>query len=659
MFIHNVTEGAWGETVYSEHPGVTTMWLSGVALRLAGVLPEQRPDGSYVDPESLAAWESTIGVLPLALVIAALIVLSYLLLERLFNRTAAFAAALLMALDPFFIANSKVLHVDGLLAAFMSSSALALLVFVSERRRRWAILSGVLAGLALLTKSPALFLLPYMALCLGIGVLADRAANWRRDVVAGLIWLVTLVLVYCTLFPAMWMDPLGTLEAVYKQAALRVSWAHPNPLYFLGRAFVGDPGPTYYLYTWAYKVTPVVSVFALVSLLYAAFGKTLPRRRRTFVGLVFAFAFFFTLQMVLGAKKMPRYLLPAFPMVHVLAGVGLAGWAEQIPRSEVQSPKRQPRISYGLVALGLLLQAVLILPRHPYYDTYFNELAGGARAGVAAISTQWQGEGLDVAARTLNQLPDAERQTVGSHKDVFFRQYFVGQTLSVDAPADWYVLGINNVLKGGDKEEDQMVDLYRRRRAWDTVVFDGVPYVWVHRAAKDPQNPAAFTFGPGIRLVGYDIGPSSYHPGQTLRLQLYWEALEPLAEDYVVFVHMLGEEEGGNVQLVAQQDNPPVRGTQPTSTWEPGVAVLDPYDLSIPRDTPPGEVLLLVGLYRWPDLSRLPVYDDAGIPQRDDRIVLTTVHVEQEPASSAVWIARALALLVLLGAVIGLGRGGR
>ena len=134
-----------------------------------------------MDPESLTAWESTIGVLPLALVIAALIALSYLLLERLFSRTAALAAALLMALDPFFIANSKVLHVDGLLAAFMSSSALALLVFVSERRHRWAILSGVLGGLALLTKSPALFLLPYMALCLGIGVLADRAANCGGD----------------------------------------------------------------------------------------------------------------------------------------------------------------------------------------------------------------------------------------------------------------------------------------------------------------------------------------------------------------------------------------------------------------------------------------------------------------------------------------------
>jgi hypothetical protein len=120
---------------------------------------------------------------------------------------------------------------------------------------------------------------------------------------------------------------------------------------------------------------------------------------------------------------------------------------------------------------------------------------------------------------------------------------------------------------------------------------------------------------------------------------------------------MLEEEEDGSVRLVAQQDNPPVRGTQPTSTWQPGVTVIDPYDLSIPRDTPPGEVLLLVGLYRWPDLSRLPVYEDAGVPQRDDLIVLTTVHIEQEPSSTAVWIARASALLVLLGAVVGLRRG--
>ncbi|HUV88894.1 MAG TPA: glycosyltransferase family 39 protein [Anaerolineae bacterium] len=707
MFIQSVLDGDWGETAYSEHPGVTTMWLSGVALRLAGVAPEQRPEGLYVDPDSLTARESAIGVLPLALVSAALIELAYLLLVRLFNRTVAFSAALLVALDPFFLANSKVMHVDGLLAAFMCSSALALLLFVSERRWRWVVLAGVLAGLALLTKSPALFLWPFTALCLGVSTLvawAEHLRNpqsalrtpqsafriphsalptphsafriphsafhvgglWRlarRNVLAGLAWLGSLVLVYWTLFPAMWVHPVETLKSVYARALLRVGWAHPNPIYFLGRAFIGDPGPTYYLYTWGYKVTSVVAVFALVALLVAAFGKGIPRHKRMMVGLILAFAFFFTIQMMLGAKKMPRYLLPAFPMVDVLAGVGLVWWAECIAYRLSQITNRKSAnlhssFSRTLIAAGLLIQALLVLPRHPYYDTYFSELAGGARAGIAALSTQWQGEGLDLAARRLNALPEAGQQTVGSHRAALFHQYFVGQAVDVQVPADWYVLGIHNVLKGGEEGEEQAVDFYRRRQAWDSVAFDGIPYVWIYRAATGPDHPVAFTFEHGIQLVGYDVAPPPYHPGQTLRLQVYWLAQQRPAEDYTVFVHLLD----GAGQLVAQQDNPPVRGTRPTSTWEPGAVIVDPYDLSIPDDAVPGRMYssaytLMVGLYRWPDLTRLPVRNQEGTALPDDRALLATVNVEREPrAPAAVWVARGLACLVVLSAVVGFRR---
>ena len=798
MFMHSVVHGDWEETVYSEHPGVTTMWLSGLALRLAGVTPEERSEGPYVDPDSLTARESAIGVLSLALAIATLVALIYLLLARLFDRTAAFGAATLIALDPFFIANSKVLHVDALLAALMSSSALALLVYVSgasERRQRWVIVSGALAGLALLTKSPALFLLPYAALCLGVDAIADHIYQRRKFLAslftalrAGLAWLTVLGLVYFALFPAMWGDPIGTIRTVYRRASLRISWPHPNPIYFLGHAFVGDPGPTYYLYTWTYKITPVVSVFALVALLHAGLGKTvpykgaaslpsiwkgkrsdsIPHHKRTSIALMLAFILFFTIQMMLGAKKMPRYLLPAFPVADALAGVGLAWWASRIPwlpspssgsppeegassacnisPSNSQLPtsdtvldravqhgsslstqrvaKRLPSIQRVakrllsiqrvakrlllaclpqiLVVSGLLLQAVLVLPRHPYYDTYFNTLAGGAQAGVAAISTQWQGEGLDIAAQRLNQLPDAAHQVVGSHKTVAFQQYFIGQTVGVDEPADWYVLGINNVLKAMDREEDQVVDFYRRRRAWDTVDFDGIPYAWIYRAATGPQTPTAFTFqcearsiqtpspvggatdsaenrhpsaenkhpfDSGIQLVGYDIAPpqtsgqdspsdacSPHHPSQTLQLQLYWQAREPQKENYTVFVHMISCGKNGGGQLVTQQDNQPVRGTRPTSTWEPGTVITDPYDLSIPKSTPPGEYALTVGLYRWQDGSRLSVYDPAcsneGKPLPDDRIVLTTVTVERKRPSPRVWAARGLASLVLLSAVI-------
>ena len=683
MFVDRVAHGEWGETVYSEHPGVTTMWLSGLALRLAGVTPEQRPDGPYVDPGSLTARESAIGVLPLALAIATLITLSYLLLERLFDRAAAFGAAMLVALDPFFISNSKLLHVDGLLSAMMYTSALALLVFVRERRWRWIILSSALAGLALLTKSPALFLLPYTALCLGIGLVADRwlswkagrlgtarpsvtaRATWLRTIRAGLIWLAVAACAYCVLFPAMWVAPADTLRSVYEEAALRISWAHPNPIYFLGQSFIGDPGPTYYLYTWAFKTTSVVSMFAVLALLYTVLDKSLLGRRRATIGLIFGFVFFFTLQMIIGAKKMPRYLLPAFPMVDILAGVGLAQWADRISNLPSPFSNLSRRIPGGLVLAGILVQAALILPRHPYYDTYFSELAGGARAGISAISTQWQGEGLDIAARVLNGLPGADQQTVGSHKSVFFRQYFAGQTVGVDEPADWYVFSVGNVLEGGDKEEQKVVDFYRHRQAWETVLLGGIPYAWVYRADAVPQNPLSFTFETGIRLIGYDLASSLVYPGQTLRLQLHWQALELQDEDYVVFVHLLS---GADGRMVAQQDNPPVQGKKPTSQWKLGQVIVDPYDLHIPLDTPPGEYLLEVGLYRWPDVSRLTVRDDDGrhsdgalseedgVLLPDDRVMLNPVYVERSPSSPGVWIARVVALVLVLGAGVDLVR---
>ena len=629
------------------------MWLAGSALRLAGVLPERHPAGPYVDPETLTARESAIGVAPLAAVIALLTVLAYRLLARLFDEWIALAAALLIALDPFHIANSKVLHVDGLLAAWMACAGLSLLVYAKERRWRWAALSGALAGLALLTKAPALFLVPYAGLVLMSVVFVHRADDWRREVVAGWLWLVALVGVYCALFPAMWVAPLRTLAQVYRGAAFWIEQPHTYPIYYAGRMLVGDPGPMYYIHTWAYKVPAVVAVFAALGVGYAALLRSWALHKRISVGLVFAFVFFFTLQMALGAKKMPRYLLPAWPMADVLAGVGLVTWARQMGRVAFRRTAHPRRagvtVSAALAAGGLLLQAVLVLPRHPYYDTYFNALAGSARSGVATLSTQWQGEGLDLAARLMNTWPAAERLTVASHRAILFRQYFVGQTVDVAEPADWVVLGIHNVLKGGEQGEEQVVDFYRRRQPELSIAFDGMPYVGVYRAGTTPQHEATYTFEAGIALTGYDIAAEHVHPGDTVRLQLYWQAEGPAPEDYVVFVHLLD----GEGRLVAQQDNPPVRGARPTSGWQVGEVVVDPYDIAIPAAAPLGRYTLAVGMYRWPALTRLAVRGPAGNSLTDDQALLTALQVEQEPLPIATWVARGLALLVVASALVG------
>jgi 4-amino-4-deoxy-L-arabinose transferase-like glycosyltransferase len=613
------------------------MWLSGLALWAAGVVPEAKPEGPHVDPESLTARESAIGVLPLAFVISAMVSVAYGLLLRLFSGPAALGGALLIALDPFFIANSKVFHVDGLLSAFCVVSALALLVFLRDGRGRWIVLSGFLGGLALLTKSPSLFLLPYVALCLGVAALSTKRVSWRTALYAGTMWLAFACVTYIAIYPAMWADPVGTVRTVYSRAALRLEWAHPSPLYFLGSPVVGDPGLAYYPVAWACKLSAVASVFGLLAVLIAALKRERAREERLDVVLLLAFVVFFTLQMTIGAKKLPRYLLPAFPVVDIMAGVGLVWAAEAV----LPQARRSPAAPGAMVGAVLALQAVVVLARHPYYGTHFNELVG-PRTGIWALSTQWQGEGLDRLARTLNQVPYAEGATAGSHMPTLFRQYFQGRTVEVDERADWYAFGINNAMRHAGSEDGLAWDYFRRRSPDSIVSFGQVEYAWLYAAALGPDTAVEYEVGDAIRLVGYDLASGSHSVGDLVRLQLYWEARETLQENYTIFVHLVD----GQGRLVSQQDNQPVRGTHPTSRWQVGEMVIDPYDVPIPDGLSPQTLSVVVGAYRWPSGDRLEVRAADGARLPDDVVVLTAVEVALVTAQLSVWAARLLAAVV-------------
>ena len=124
-----------------------------------------------------------------------------------------------------------------------------------------------------------------------------------------------------------------------------------------------------------------------------------------------------------------------------------------------------------------------------------------------------------------------------------------------------------------------------------------------------PRNPLirhtlGVTFGEAIVLEGYALDESA-RAGGALHLDLYWQATTPVAEDYQVFVHLLGEDG----QRWAQKDGPPLLGTRPTSSWQPGERLTDRHGLLLPSDMPSGSYHLRVGLYRLSDGSRLLTAD--------------------------------------------------
>lgn len=121
-----------------------------------------------------------------------------------------------------------------------------------------------------------------------------------------------------------------------------------------------------------------------------------------------------------------------------------------------------------------------------------------------------------------------------------------------------------------------------------------------------PAHPLGVTLGDVAELVGYDLDPAAFAPGAPLPLTLYWRGVQATTTGYTVFVQLLHDG-----RVLAQQDQPPLAGRRPTTGWFPGEFLADPYTLAVPADAPPGDYVLIVGLYDGETGARLR--DNAGM----------------------------------------------
>jgi 4-amino-4-deoxy-L-arabinose transferase-like glycosyltransferase len=134
-----------------------------------------------------------------------------------------------------------------------------------------------------------------------------------------------------------------------------------------------------------------------------------------------------------------------------------------------------------------------------------------------------------------------------------------------------------------------------------------------------PSHSAESSLGNGIILRGYSISHDALQAGDTLTVTLFWERTGPVDDDYHVFVHLADAEE----RVWGQHDGQPLLGAHPTSQWAEDVVLPDPHSLQIDSQAPAGAYDLVVGMYRWPSLERLPAARLDGDRWPDDRIVLT------------------------------------
>jgi hypothetical protein len=109
---------------------------------------------------------------------------------------------------------------------------------------------------------------------------------------------------------------------------------------------------------------------------------------------------------------------------------------------------------------------------------------------------------------------------------------------------------------------------------------------------------------PAIRLVEGGITPEA-RPGDILGVRLVWEALEPVSEEYQVFVRLVDP----RGKPVSMQIGPPQNGLMPTTEWQPGQPVTDVHAFAIDADALPGDYHFVVGLHRLVDMNGMRTID--------------------------------------------------
>lgn len=672
-FLRAMQAGEWDETNQTGHPGVTTMWLGAAGTLLyetldggsAPIAPyfAAIDDDNYAQAAALArehdaqyALYRQLVRLPVALVNAAWVLVMFVVLWRLLAPATAVLAALLLATDPFLLAHGRVLHVDSLLTVFMSTSLLALLAALFGRgatptraHTGLVLLSAVAGGLALLTKSPSVVLLPL------VGLVA-LAAWWQQQRDAGTVRLTTLArpavllvvwgavatVTWLALYPAAWVDPVGTVQTIVAEVRDNGAVPHANGQFFLGRV-VEDPGILFYPVAVLLRATPWV-LLGIVLLAWRLPAAARPARGWV-VGVLIVAVLVFLAVLTIPAKKFDRYILPIFPWLAILAAIGLGGvWQYVVQRSTTWAHKdaawagnnaalaarwrwwRGVARLRPAVTLPVLLVALLggtLLWYHPYYLAYYNPLVGGGAAATRTMVVGW-GEGLEQAAAYIRAQPDGCDFPLAAWYERVILPYSCNAVMHTGRAAtpgevNYLVTYINQAQRAIDAP--MLATAAERDALVHEVVIHGVPYARVYQTVPRVQFAVGAAFGDAVRLVGYDLDMTS----DPLFVTLYWQAQATPPLDYMLFVHVLAAD--GTV--IAQYDVQPAGPDVPPTQWR--APHYYRWTQALPLDVAQREqaAWLALGLYDPASGARLPLATapapSAAPPYGDGALVVPLV----------------------------------
>jgi hypothetical protein len=417
---------------------------------------------------------------------ALLVTVMYLWMKELFGRATGLFSALALILTPNLFGYAHIAVTDLPLAAMWFLTAYCF--WKGLYHWKWTVVLGVVWGLALATKFPAV-LIPLPLILWAHAFHRDKYANN----IFALLFLAPLFMVAAQ--PYLWHQTgLRLLEFVYQGISRAYRPDSNFGIYFFHQLYSTDQLPWYYSFFIVGVTTPEpIVILALVGALAALW---LPEQRSLILLFFVNAAFILLMGLMPGAVLHDgvRQMLSALPFLAALAGAGFFGLVTGILKlgERTDGLRNVARFKTTVTAVLFLLLCSIpafdLVANHPFQLSFYNRFVGGIRgAYVRGLEVTYFMEALNPKFLQLLNEKIPENATITASVANFMLSFYQKEgrlrkdiKITESRPFDFYLL-LNRKSVLGPRERNLMNAAIRPYAA---VTIADVPLVAVYDFRK-------------------------------------------------------------------------------------------------------------------------------------------------------------------------------
>lgn len=338
----------------------------------------------------------------------------------LFNTRTGLIAAFFLAAYPFFFAHSHNNLTDIPLLAFFTITVWCLLRAVNTGKKSYILLFPILFGLAFNSKAQAGLLVLITVIWLAVLFLVRKRTFIKlvnRNIPKLFYWIISPIIFFITVVifhPWLWSKPIDRFFQILE--FFRHHTHHGEYMYLGGLYTAGINMPWHYAFIQIFMSTPVILFIFLLFGIYISFRNS-KKAGPMYLALWFFIPMLFISILsvtIYGGIRQLIFLLPALSLL------GALGFDRFLDFVDSRLKKRIPHITKMVTIVLVLLYLIPVVGYHPYQNSYFNEIVGGAKGAYKKTDLNYFNQGFRQNVAWLNK--NAEE----------------GTTIVIDSPIKFY-----------------------------------------------------------------------------------------------------------------------------------------------------------------------------------------------------------------------------